>query len=578
MATMKDLLDRTRELSANAFEKVAGGLRGQPAVPATPSPVPVTPAAAPSLATDTMAGAAQQAEGYAKPSTAVTPYDPVRGQSFTPGDPAKTFTTTGNPTMAEAQSPRTKADVFGGEAQRQGLRAGNSGVNPNVRPGVMSPEAAAYRGAAQPTAGTPPMEPGPVPKPGMMSRLKGGAVMLGRGAGAVQAGFGVKNLVEGDYGNAADNIFQGAATMVHPGIGFIGNALTGLRDAGLRAMIGKRFETGNIIPQPPRGGDGGGGGDVPPAPTNGVRSTDYIDTTDNGRATPEALIGHEGILPVEGQGAFKRTTKGSEGPAYKVGARTDMVTPGGVNPAGLRANTLAGHMVNLATLGAQAEASAAKEHGALSEANLGIRAAQAGVQIKKAKQEIAAAANTALDKSTGTHIAGLMADKGDQYGLGGKRGTGTLGVGGESADQFKDRAGQAAAETNNRIASTLANRKDGRNLEDVSDTELQQLYLLDRIRRKVDNGRGDKVQSLRDLIGNKRFDSNDLYSYAPVAKMPSLIPGQGSFHFQLANGNTITANRAKGGEWNYVSPNGPVDSDVAEFFTKQLEQQNKKGK
>lgn len=520
MPTMKDLIDRTRELSANAFDKVAGGLRGQVnsagGAPAAPTPT----------------------------TNAVVPYDPVEGQRFGPAN----------------EPPRMTA------------------ANPNVGPGRPSPEAAAYR-AAQ---GATPPSPAPVEPPGMMSRIKSGAVMLGRGIGGIQAGFGVKNLAEKDYGNAADNIFQGAATAVNPAIGFAGNVLTGLRDAGMNAMykartgedydpnFGKKPQGLRVAPQ-------AAAAPMATTPTAApvAEGDNMIDTTRGQKLTP-AQVMQGNAVPVEGQGAFQRT--GDK--AFKVGARSDNVAPGASPDGGLRgpslklpqASTLAGHMVNLAALNAQAQSESAREHSALSQANLGIRYAQAGMQIKKQKQELAAGANTALDKTVNDHISGMLADPEDRYKLGGAKGMT------EMDSTYKDRIGQHAAQTKNRINYTLANRKDGKNLEDLSDTEQQQLLLLDRLQRKVTAGRSDTVQQLRDVFGNKRFDSNDLYSYAPVAKEMSLIPGGGGYHITTANGNTVTAKRGVGGVWNYMSPNGPIDSDIAELLTKQLKAKESKGK
>lgn len=488
----------------------------------------------------------------------------------------------------------TSADAFDSVKQKwEGMRGqpANPEANPNVGPGRPSPEAQAYR--AQPKGPFPAEPVAPTNGPSLMQRgLRG----LGRGLIAPAAAYGgvyaavdaAKNgntdqdwaAVEGD----ANKPLIASLMSKDTGDAFT-HAINPIRASmhGAVRRVGEAFGFGDSPVQtakPPLAGD----------PVSPEASPDMIPTLRGESVTPGQIMAGNvrGVQadmhnPASGYGAFQRTTTGDVGPATKVGARSSAVQPGGADASGLRlalpkANNLAGHMVNLAALGAQAHASAIKESGMAKEASLGIRAATAGVQIKKANQDIAAGANTALDKTVNDHIAGLLADKNDQYGIGGPRKGGALGVGAESADQYKDRVGQQAAETRNRIASTLANRKDGKNLEDLSDTETHQLLLLDRIRRKVDNGRGDTVQSLRDLIGNKRFDSNDLYSYAPIAKMPSLVPGQGSFHFQLANGNTITATRAKGGEWNYVSPNGPVDSDVAAFFTKQIELQNKKGK
>lgn len=483
----------------------------------------------------------------------------MRGQS----------TTTAQPDPAAAVDPTAEA-----------VKSPRVGPNPNVGPGRPSPEATAYQ--AQPKGPFPNAPSAPSNKLGKLGvagvvageamqtgptlfdqdvpfteKVREGARSLIRGGATVLGGAG---------GAAIGSLVPGPGTVLGGVAGGAGGYAAG--DYLASQVLGPKQVRGAPVTPPT--------GKMPPAipyqaSAAAPQGDDLIDTTRGLRVSPQEMIAGNQV-PVQGQGAFKVGNR----PAVKVGARSDGVQIGD-NPAALpvKGRGMAGAMVNLTGATIKAHEAAIRERGAYAQAQLGIKAAQAGVAIKKTNQEIAKGANDALDKVVNDHIAGLISDKTDQYGIGGKRSTGIAGVGGESEDQYKTRVGQAASETKNRINYTLANRKDGKNLEDLSDTESQQLLLLDRLARKVTAGRQGTVQQLRDLFGNKQFDSNDLYSYAPTVKLPSSIPGNGSFYFQTANGNTLTATRALGGDWNITSPNGPVDKDIADFINKQIEARKK---
>jgi hypothetical protein len=629
---MGDMWEAARAKGADAFENVAGRLRGAPVTPGgTAAPAAPAPSAAPMATGETMYGTPDG--GVARnlgDAEAAMRYN--QGARATPGqggvrvpapNPTNWSATQGLPQgvqspTADILAQRYQADVA---AHERSIRMGGANpslgvnppdVNPNVGKGRPSAEAQAFRasqGGATPPGGTPPEAPAAAAEPakpggvrGLLSKAGTGLYRLGQGAGLVQAGYGAKNVVDGDYGNAADNIFQGAATAVNPGVGFVGNVLTGLRDAGMKAIIDRTYGTNKtFLPQTQGGSAAATTPDVKPEKDDGedtlVDTTRTKDNPNGLRVSPDDLINGRVIgkraevidpdtgkpipvgpdvglderkydVPVPGQGAFQRTTPGDRGIAQKLGARTPDVKPGegeDESKKGLRlpqANTLAQHMVNLAALNANAHAAQAREQGALAQANVGIKAAQAGVQIKKANQEIEKGANDALDKDADAHIAGLMKDK--QYGIEPQK---TL----ETDAAYKNRIELQKKQTLNRINATLANSRE--KLADASDTKKQQLFLLDRFARKVEGGRSDLLQTMRDLFGNKRFDSNDLYSYAPAAKEIALLPGGGAYKIVTRNGNTLTATRAQGGEWNVLSPNGPVDADIAELIGKQIEAQ-----
>lgn len=121
---------------------------------------------------------------------------------------------------------------------------------------------------------------------------------------------------------------------------------------------------------------------------------------------------------------------------------------------------------------------------------------------------------------------------------------------------------QYGADLKNRIEYSLGDRKDGRRMEQLQPVEQNQLFLADAFRRKVEDKRGEVIQSFRDLFGNKRFDSRNLYSYMPV-KAESANDGGYLVHF--ANGNTAKADLV-GGEFKFFGPNGPVDADLQQFI------------
>jgi hypothetical protein len=169
--------------------------------------------------------------------------------------------------------------------------------------------------------------------------------------------------------------------------------------------------------------------------------------------------------------------------------------------------------------------------------------------------------------------------------LTGERETGIMGVvGGEDDKAYEARRKRTGDAFRTEVNATLANRKDQRKIGELSNAEVEQLMMAKRIKNKFESGRGDAVQSLRDFFGNKRFDSRDLYSYLPaVGKDGSLqgaqiasIPGGGGYVLKSRNGNTMTATRGLGGEWNLTGPNGPVDADVAAIFAKHLDAAEKR--
>ena len=76
------------------------------------------------------------------------------------------------------------------------------------------------------------------------------------------------------------------------------------------------------------------------------------------------------------------------------------------------------------------------------------------------------------------------------------------------------------------------------------------------------------MQGFRDFFGNKRFDSRDLYSYDVKSAKPAI---DGGYVIELNNGNTVKAEAVSGGGFNFFTPNGPVDADLAKLYTPVVE-------
>jgi len=117
----------------------------------------------------------------------------------------------------------------------------------------------------------------------------------------------------------------------------------------------------------------------------------------------------------------------------------------------------------------------------------------------------------------------------------------------------------------------VANRRDGMKVEDLDPKHVEQLLLARKVRDKVNEGRGNFGQSVRDFFGNKRADSSDLYSYLPAKVERATLPGGGGYVVHSRNGNTMTVKQAQGGGFNFTGPNDPVDADIAALIRPAIE-------
>lgn len=266
------------------------------------------------------------------------------------------------------------------------------------------------------------------------------------------------------------------------------------------------------------------------------------------------------------------------------GLRGSAVSPGGSFNG--RQNQFQGAFDSMAYLGAYgAHSRMAKnqEDADVNRANLGLRSEanqiardRLGLDAVKTRAELAKQA-----RETEEAGAKRFNETIDQMGveLAGERKKGGW-LGRDETDQdFDRRIKQTQAKLRGDINYSVGNRKDGKKVGDLSQQEQQQLFLAHKVKQKVEKGRNDVTQVLRDFFGTKRADSRDLYSYMPktgpkgelLGAEVAALPGGGSYVLRSKNGNTMTATRGMGGEWNLTGPNGPIDADVAALFIPHIE-------
>jgi hypothetical protein len=134
--------------------------------------------------------------------------------------------------------------------------------------------------------------------------LSTGAGLLFRGLGGVQAGLGVKQATEGQFGDAATNVPLGIATAINPVLGTVGNLLAAGRDVAMKTVIDRMFGTNETFLPQPAGGVAAASG----APA--ARTPVDAEALMRGTAVPE-----------RGTGAFRRGSR----PAVTVDSRGNVV-------------------------------------------------------------------------------------------------------------------------------------------------------------------------------------------------------------------------------------------------------------
>lgn len=516
----------------------------------------------------------------------VQPWNTVTGQQFTPGNAAPSSggaIVTRDP-MLGPQQPAI--DGVARNATNDGFGP-SKGIDPNARgtvPGVTPAERVngSLRGS------------GPEgPKPGLLSRATSG---LFRGLGAAQAGVGVYDAAQGRYGDAVDNIAQGAATAVNPMVGAAGNLLTAGRDMALRYAVNKMVpersstftpqtwaavdapkpEKNSMPPAPaaPR--------DVQPTPATPTWNADDIDTS----KVPPMGAGSFRVGKNPAQAVFTQPTerdlraaqiKGQGKSVYGMGNGLDespgLRRPGSVVTSGTQGG-VGGELGNMVGMVAKGMAEKNRYNAGVTQRNQDLKAAEVGLRTATLNATLAQQ-KRAAEKDEGERINRRIEIEAANNIE--PRKAGVAGIGGEKADEYNSRLDKAKKQLQGDIEFTVSNRKggDAKNVEQLSRAEQSELFLLAQIKQKSTDARSGTFQQLRDLFGNKRADSRDLDSYKP-AKVETAA--NGGYLITLQNGNKVEAGKLENGEWNMFGPNGAVDKDIASLYGKLIEEYNKKGK
>lgn len=373
-----------------------------------------------------------------------------------------------------------------------------------------------------------------------------------------------------------------------------GNALTfglqggdrvigGIRDVAQGNLLGTtQFDESAPRPAAPRNA-------APAQPASGQPASDggYMDVLDgrpgSAKATPEAIMATN-LRPVAGTGVIKRTTPGNVGPAEGIGApgdyrgensyvASDRKAPGmrdaaipGATSGGTSGATQPGVFGELAAVQGMRQRLSQNQYGER------MGAVQRGQDITQRGQDIAAeTTRRGQDVSAATTRAQLRFEAGRDNrkniesqiashadAMTPVVGSGVFGTEKGAAAARAEAKTQYGNDLRGRMEWSLADRKDGRTVEELSPTEFNQLLLMDKVRRKVEDKRSEVGQSVRDFFGNKRFNGQSLYGYGPTKVEAA---NDGGFVVHFGNGNTAKADIV-GGDFKWLTPNAPVDADI----------------
>lgn len=542
MPTLPDMFEQLKGSTANGLRNLAAKLGGA-AQQAAASP-------AGQAATDIGEGVARQS------AKAVSTGVEIANQGL------RSTAQTVNPGASEYRSwdwPKQEAasrafDAEYGKAHEAAPEAQAAKKAPysqnNIRSGP-SPEAQAFQksGAGNPAT---PSRIAPAAGPSRLSKLGAAGVVAGE---ALQS----YDTMADPASSTTDRVREGARSLIRGGATFLGGAggaalgsavpVAGTLAGGLAGgaagyaagdyvadkLLGPKkqptIKSAQAAPVPT--------GTMPPAVAQQPQA-DLVDTTRGLRLTPDELMRGTAV-PVEGQGAFQRTTPGNRGVATKVGARSDEVKPG-TQGGGIRARTPMGVIAEGLS---RVKAEQMKEHGIAKEAELGIKAASANAHVAKTRDELRTSADSRLDKQIENEVARGIDPKMDDK-------------------QREATTKKAKGELSSRIAHSAANR--GLDTSDLTSQQVRQLALANRIRNNVETNWGTLSQGMRDFFGNKRFVSDDLFSYIPEVK-------DGQLHF---GGNVLPVEKIMGGGFNLLA-NDPTDRDMMELI-QEASKRSKKGK
>lgn len=259
-----------------------------------------------------------------------------------------------------------------------------------------------------------------------------------------------------------------------------------------------------------------------------------VDTLSGGRVTADQLIDGTAV-PAYGQGAIRR----GDGSAVAVGMRSADVQPEArqrTDEYGRPINDIGKAYGALA----MARAHQARDSGKVAEAELGVKQANAGTAAARLRSE-------QRDKRAADVPNEIKAEVMRDPAL-------------TSIKDPKEREAAALERTSDleaRMRRTAASG--GKQLGDIDVVERRQMIMADNLRRRLEESRSSMDSFMRDFVGNKRFDSQNLYDYMPKevedAPFGRIVT--------MRNDNTVRVRKVvRNGESNWFSPNGPIDADM----------------
>jgi hypothetical protein len=154
-------------------------------------------------------------------------------------------------------------------------------------------------------------------------------------------------------------------------------------------------------------------------------------------------------------------------------------------------------------------------------------------------------------------------------------------MGGVDKDAHAANLQKAEVELKGDIKYTLADT--GKKYERLAPAERQQLFQAAEFRSKVMDARGGIKQSMVDYFGNKRFDSKNLYSWLPARDksgtvQPATALPDGTLQVKLGNGNTVSVGAVAGGGFKVLGPNEAINADMMALVQPAIDAYRKKAK
>jgi len=129
---------------------------------------------------------------------------------------------------------------------------------------------------------------------------------------------------------------------------------------------------------------------------------------------------------------------------------------------------------------------------------------------------------------------------------------------------------QRVADISQRFARSAASQ--GKELGDLSTVETSQLRSLEQFRKGLEKQRGGIDNFVRSFIGNKQFDHENLYDYAPESVRDAAL---GAI-LTMRGGNEVRVDKVvRNGETHWFSPNDPLKTDLTDLV--EIARKSKKG-